>query len=46
MGETGYTFLFRLGANLESIKYPQAHARFQSTFHQLIESVKIEPLRP
>ena len=46
IGETGYTFLFRLGANLESIKYPQAHARFQAAFHQLIESVKIEPLRP
>ena len=46
IGDTGYTFLFRLGANLESLKYPDAHERFKATFRHLIESVNIEPLQP
>lgn len=41
---TGYTLAFRLGANLNSLKYPQAHARIQTMFQHLIETVKIEPL--
>ncbi|MDG4476269.1 hypothetical protein [Thiovibrio frasassiensis] len=46
IGDTGYTFLFRLGANLESLKDPDAHERFKATFRHLIESVNIEPLQP
>ena len=44
--ETGYTFLFRLGANLESIKHPKVHDRMKASLRHLIGSVKIEPLQP
>lgn len=44
LGDTGYTFALELGASKESLQYPEAHARFQTTFRHLIESVKIEPL--
>jgi len=46
IGDTGYTIALHLGASQESLKYPDAHARFQTTFRYLIESVKIEPLQP
>ncbi len=46
IGDTGYTIGIELGASRESLQYPDAHARFLSTFNHLIESVKIEPLRP
>lgn len=46
IGDTGYTLALELGANQESLKYPDAHARFQAAYRHLIESVKIEPLRP
>lgn len=46
IGDTGYTFIFGLGANQDSLKYPQAHAQMQAIFKHLIESVKIEPNRP
>lgn len=43
--DTGYTLALELSANRESLKYPDAHTRFQATFRHLIESVKIEPLQ-
>lgn len=43
VADTGYTFIFELGANQDSLKYPQAHAQMQAIFKHLIESVKIEP---
>ena len=46
IGDTGYTLGMEMGASRESLQYPDAHARFQATFRHLIESVKIEPLRP
>ena len=46
IGDTGYTLGMEMGASRESLQYPDAHTRFQATFRHLIESVKIEPLRP
>ena len=46
IGDTGYILALKLSANQESLKYPDAHTRFQATFSHLIGSVKIEPLRP
>lgn len=46
IGDTGYTIALQLGASQESMQHPEAHVRMKATFHQLIESVKIEPLRP
>jgi hypothetical protein len=46
IGDTGYTLGMEMGASRESLQYPDAHARFQTTFRHLIESVKFEPLRP
>lgn len=44
IGDTGYTLGMELGASRESLKYPDAHARFRATLNHLVESVKIEPL--
>ena len=44
IGDTGYILVIQLGANQDSLKYPQAHAQMQAIFKHLIESVKIEPL--
>lgn len=44
VGDTDYTFVFKLGANQDSFEHPQAHARMQEIFRHLIESVKIEPI--
>lgn len=46
IGDTGYILALELSANRESLKYLDAHTRFQTTFRYLIESVKIEPLQP
>jgi hypothetical protein len=46
IGDTGYILALKLSANQESLKYPDAHTRFQATFRHLIESVKIETVRP
>ena len=46
IGNTGYTMALELGANVESLQNPQAHAAFEAMFKRLIESVKIEPLTP
>lgn len=46
IGDTGYTIGMELGASRESLQYPDAHARFLATFRHLVESVKIEPVRP
>lgn len=42
--DTGYTLTIQLGANQDSLKHPEAHARMQEIFRHLVESVKIEPL--
>lgn len=42
--DTGYTLVFELGANQDSLKHPEAHARMQEIFRHLVESVKIEPI--
>jgi hypothetical protein len=44
IGDTGYTFVFKLKANKDSLNYPQIHAQMQQIFKHLIESVKVEPL--
>lgn len=46
IGDTDYTFIFGLGANQDSLQHPQAHAQMQAIFKHLIESVKIEPIKP
>lgn len=46
LGNTGYTMVFELGANQDSLQNPQAHAAMQVLFRQLLESVKVEPLTP
>jgi len=46
IGDTGYILALELSANQESLKYPKAHADFQTVFRHLIESVKIEKLKP
>lgn len=46
VGDTNYTLALQFGANQESLKYPETHARFQTMFQHLIESVRIEPLTP
>lgn len=46
IGNTGYTLTIQLGANQDSLKYPKAHAQMQAIFKHLIESVKIEPIKP
>lgn len=44
IGETGYTFLLRLGANQESLKHTETHMRMQNAFFHLIDSVQIDPI--
>lgn len=46
IGDTDYTLAIQLGANKQSLQFPQAHANFQSMFRHLIESVKIEEIEP
>lgn len=46
IGNTGYTLAIQLGANKQSLQHPQAHANFQAMFRHLIESVKIEEIKP
>jgi len=46
IGNTGYTLTIQLGANQDSLKYPQAHAQMKAIFKHLIESVKIEQIKP
>lgn len=46
LGNTGYTMVFELGANQDSLQNPQAHAAMQLLFRQLLGSVKVEPLTP
>ncbi len=45
IADTGYTFIFEFGANLDSLKHPAAHAQMQAIFKHLIESVNIEPIK-
>jgi hypothetical protein len=46
IGKTGYTLAFELGASQDTLKYPSTFEHFKSAFRHLIESVKVEPLRP
>lgn len=46
IGDTGYTLALELGAGPESVKFPQAHANFQAMFRHLIESVRVEEIKP
>ena len=46
IADTGYSISIQLGATQESLKYPKDHAKFQTMFRHLIESVKIERLSP
>lgn len=43
---TGYVFVFKLKANQDSLQHPQAHTQIQAIFRHLLESVKIEPIKP
>ena len=44
VGETGYTFMLGLGANQESLRHPETHARMQAALLRLIDSMKIDPI--
>lgn len=44
IGETGYTFMLRLGANQESLKHPETHTRMQVALLHLIDSVRIDSI--
>lgn len=46
VGNTGYALAIQLGANRQSLQHPQAHANFQAMFRHLLESVKIEEIKP
>lgn len=46
VGDSGYIFIFGLGANQDSLQYPAAHSQMQEIFRHLIESVRIEPIQP
>lgn len=46
IADTDYTFIFEFGANQDSLQHPQSHAQMQAIFKHLIESVKIEPIKP
>ena len=46
VGTTGYTLAIQLGANRQSLQHPQAHANFQAMFRHLIESVRIDDIKP
>ncbi len=46
IGDTGYSISIQLGATQDSLRHPEAHARFLAMFQHLIESVRIDPLTP
>lgn len=46
IGTSGYTLAIELAANQDSLQRPQAHANFQAMFRHLIESVRIENIKP
>lgn len=46
IGQTNYTLALELAANQDSLQHAQAHANFQAMFRHLIESVKIEAIKP
>lgn len=46
LGNTGYSLAIQLGANKQSLQHPQAHANFQAMFRHLIESVRVEEIKP
>lgn len=46
IGSSNYTLAIELAANQDSLQHPQAHANFQAMFRHLIESVKIEEIKP
>lgn len=46
IGTTDYTLAIELGANQESLQYPDAQAKFKAMYRHLIKSVRIEPHTP
>ena len=46
LGDTGYTMALEMGASIESLQYPQYHAAVENAFWYLMDSVKIEALKP
>lgn len=46
IGQTNYTLALELAANQDSLQHPQAHANFQAMFRHLLESIKIEEIKP
>jgi hypothetical protein len=44
LGDTGYTMAIEMGANQESLKYPQAQRAVHETLMHLVESLQVEPL--
>lgn len=46
IGTSNYTLAIELAANQDSLQHPQAHANFQAMFRHLIESVRIENIKP
>lgn len=46
IGQTNYTLALELAANQDSLQHPQAHANFQAVFRHLIESVRVEEIKP
>lgn len=46
IGSSNYTLAIELAANQDSLQHPQAHANVQAMFRHLIESVKIEEIKP
>lgn len=46
IGQTNYTLALELTANQDSLQHPQAHANFQAMFRHLIESVRVEEIKP
>jgi hypothetical protein len=44
LGDTGYTMAFEMGANQESLKYPQAQRAVHEVLMHLVESLQVEPL--
>ncbi|MFZ4285503.1 hypothetical protein [Variovorax sp. HJSM1_2] len=46
LGDTGYTLAIEMGANQESLKYPEAQRAVHETLMHLVASVQVEPLAP
>ena len=45
VGNSDYSIGIKLGATMESLQFPHAHAKFKEAAQHLLESVRIEPLK-